>query len=384
MEVSKEKRKPRLLVATDNFLPRWDGVARFLSEVIPRLAGEFDIVVVAPDFGPVENFPAHLVKIPIHRREVGDFHLARVRYRVVRREARRCDIVFSQTIGPIGACAIIAGKAAGKPVVSFVHSIESRLVPMAVAPGFARRLLLPLMHAWTRFLYNKASLLITPSEWVDDHLAWEGVRARKCVVRLGVDTHKFSPGAAKELRKSLGIADDEVVVGQHGRLAREKDLRTLLRAFVRLQTRHKKVRLLVVADGLRSVKRMLDDREGVIVTGRQDDVVPYLRAMDIFALTSLTETTCLAALEAMSCGLPVVSTPVGFVRDYVEEGKNGFFFPTKDAYALATRLSWLARHPVERHEMGQAARKLVVEEFSWERTVEGIRAALQEAVDWTA
>ena len=64
-------------------------------------------------------------------------------------------------------------------------------------------------------------------------------------------------------------------------------------------------------------KRAGELNKDVVITGKKDDVVNYLNAMDVFVMPSLTETTCLAALEAMSCSLPVITTRVGSIKDYV-------------------------------------------------------------------
>ena len=56
----------KLLIATDNFLPRWDGIARFLNEIIPRLSEDFDITVVSPNFGKIPEMEGvRFVSFPI-------------------------------------------------------------------------------------------------------------------------------------------------------------------------------------------------------------------------------------------------------------------------------------------------------------------------------
>jgi glycosyltransferase involved in cell wall biosynthesis len=371
--------KPKLLIASDNFLPRWDGVARFLMSIIPRLLDDFEITVVCPDYGFVDMEEIRLVKIPLRKMSVADVRPAQFAYKLIKEEVRRHDIVFTQSIGPIGACAIVAARKNRKPVVSFVHSLEDRLAPMAVGPSPLRSLLYPFMRWYTRWIYNQPRLLITPSSEVDDQLSWNYISTPKVVVPLGVDTKKFVPGDATELRKKLGILPDDIVIGCHGRLAREKDLKTLLRGYIRLRAKHKNVKLLIVASGVKSIKNMLAKQEGVILPGRQDDVIPYVQAMDIFVVSSLTETTCLSALEAMSCGLPLVSTRVGFVNDYIKEGVNGFFFPFKDSHALARKLEPLVRNPSLRRKIGQHARDTVMKDFSWEKTAQKLRKVLLDA-----
>ncbi|MBD3208801.1 glycosyltransferase family 4 protein [Candidatus Woesearchaeota archaeon] len=378
MKKTKKKRtkKPRLLIATDNFLPRWDGVARFLSEIIPGLRRHYTITVIGPDNGPDKKKGYKLIKIPVRKKRYGDFRPARTKYWKVRKAVKRADIVFAQTIGPIGAPAVIAAKKQKKPLACYIHIMEDRLVPMAIGPTPLRKLLYPLMRWYTQKLFNKADLLLTPSEWVSEQLMWNSIKTEKRVVRLGVDTERFKPGTADDLRNDLGITPQDVVIGQHGRLAREKDLKTLLRGFIRLRARHKNVKLLIIGEGLPEIQRMLARQEGVILPGKQDDVVPYLRAMDIFALSSLTETTSLAALEAMSCGLPLVSTPVGFVKDYIKEGENGYFFPIRDPYTLAKKIEPLLEDATLRKTIGKAARHTVTQDFTWDRTTKGIVDAI--------
>ena len=99
--------------------------------------------------------------------------------------------------------------------------------------------------------------------------------------------------------------------------------------------------------------------------------------MDIYALTSLTETTSLSTLEAMSAGLAVVATPVGFVKDYIHEGKTGLFFEKKNSQDLFTKLEFLLLHPRERNSLGMYARQSIITQFSWEQTGERIAQMLK-------
>jgi len=103
--------KPKLCIATDNFLPRWDGIARFLSEIIPRLVAHYEITVIAPDFGTYEDPNIRLVKIPLTKMfKVGDFNVPKLKFRLINKVIKNQDVVFTQTIGPIGYAAITAAK----------------------------------------------------------------------------------------------------------------------------------------------------------------------------------------------------------------------------------------------------------------------------------
>src|SRR3989338_3962055 len=114
----------KLLIATDNFLPRWDGISRFLSEIIPRLKDSYEITVLAPDFGTYEDPNIRIIRIPLSRFiKIGDYQPAQFKTRTIRKAVRESDLVFSQTIGPIGMAAINAAKKYRKPLCAFIHSI---------------------------------------------------------------------------------------------------------------------------------------------------------------------------------------------------------------------------------------------------------------------
>lgn len=113
------------------------------------------------------------------------------------------------------------------------------------------------------------------------------------------------------------------------------------------------------------------------VTGFVDKVQDYLKAMDIFVMPSLTETTSLATLEAMASGLPVIATRIGFLQNYIVKGYNGTFFTRNDSSQLAAKISTLIRKKELRLRLGRNARKTVAYSFSWERSMGKIRRVLR-------
>jgi glycosyltransferase involved in cell wall biosynthesis len=146
-------------------------------------------------------------------------------------------------------------------------------------------------------------------------------------------------------------------------------------AFQRIHPKFRNTVLLIVGAGL---EKEIPGSRTVLRVGGVDNVVPFLQAMDVFVLPSLTETSSLATMEAMAVGLPVVVTPVGNIREYVADGKNGLIFPRQKVNALAEKLEYLLRHPKVRVRLGKEARKTIVGHYSWQATIDKIKKGLLE------
>lgn len=165
----------------------------------------------------------------------------------------------------------------------------------------------------------------------------------------GVDTEYFNPMFFQEnvkikLRTNLGIHADDKVIIQVARLQKEKCHSDAIMAlsFLNSPKNETSTHLVIVGSGnstyVSSLKAIVE-REGlkdfVHFVGSQSDVRPYLYMADLFTLTSESETFSIAALEAMSMGLPVVLTDIGGAREMVFSGFNGFLVKPHNSKELA-------------------------------------------------
>ncbi|MFH1316803.1 MAG: glycosyltransferase [Candidatus Woesearchaeota archaeon] len=376
----KIEKKKKLLIAADNFLPRWDGVARFLSEIIPDLKEQFEISVIAPEYkGDYQEIEGvHVIRIPVSRIKIADYPIPKPGFAATIEHVMKTDIVFVNSIGPIGAIAILSAHYLKKPVVSYVHSIEWELFARALTQSkILEKFIFFFSKIYMRFLYNKTSLIIVPNIETGELLKYEGIKISKYVVHMGINVDKFKPPLnKKEAKAKVNINPDNFVIGYVGRLAREKNLITLLNAFKQLKKKYKNINLLIVGDGLLSIKNQFAGEKGVILTGSLNDIVPYLQAMDVYVLPSLTETSSLSTMEAMSCGLPVVVTKVGGLKTYIEDRENGVFFPKKNVTVLTLKLEWLMKKEYVRTILGKNARETIIGELNWSKTVSNIKEVL--------
>lgn len=376
-------KKKKLLIATDNFIPRRDGVVRFLTEIIPRIKKEFEITILCPDDDMLKKTyeGVKLEKISLSKRSVGDFRVPKFKPLKIFNQVKKHDIIFTQTIGPIGVTTLFLAQKLLKKNVSYIHSIEWELAPKSQKNKLMKRITYHLANSLAKYLYSKNTLLIMPSENISEYFVYKKIMTPRKIIHLGVDSTKFKPVSEEEKnqkRTSLGINKEEIVIGYHGRIAREKDIKTLIRSFVKIRKKHANTRLLIIGDGIKEIIRSLRKQPGVIYLQAKENVEDYLPIMDIYCLPSQTETTSLSVLEAMSCKLPVIATPVGFVRDYIKSGKTGLFFKTGDSYDLAKKITFLINNPKIRNQIGEEAKKLVTKQFIWEETAEKIIETLNK------
>jgi glycosyltransferase involved in cell wall biosynthesis len=187
------------------------------------------------------------------------------------------------------------------------------------------------------------------------------------VVALGIDLERFA-GATPALEL------DGRIVGNVARLAAQKGQRYLVEAAPAVLERHRDARFVIVGDGdLRGELEALARARGVadrfLFTGAREDVPGLLASFDLFAFPSLFEGLCLSVIEAQAAGVPVVATPVGGIRETVEDGVTGFVVPPADAGALADRIVFCLDHPDEARRAAEEARRRVAR-FSRERMLE--------------
>jgi glycosyltransferase involved in cell wall biosynthesis len=199
--------------------------------------------------------------------------------------------------------------------------------------------------------------------------------SRIFTIHNGVDLSNFHPGSGQS--RPDCVSDAEIVIGTACALRPEKRLDVLLDAFAR--ARRPGVKLLIVGSGemlplLERQRDALGLGESCWFEPQKSDVAPWLRAFDIFVLSSETESFPNALLEAMACGCAVAGSAVGGVPELIDDGRTGFLFPAGNAEALAGQLSKLMEDATLRRQLGQAAAERARNEFRMELNAEKTQA----------
>jgi glycosyltransferase involved in cell wall biosynthesis len=225
-----------------------------------------------------------------------------------------------------------------------------------------------------RRLFNRSDLLVYVCESQRSYWRQRGVRpAADEVIYNGIDTDYYTDrrtaGERLAFRRSLGLGDEDYVVGLCSVFRPEKAHGDLLDAISKLRSRGVPAKALLIGDGPeratieRTVFR-LGLEEHVLITGLKEDVRPFIGACDVMTLVSHSvESFSLAALESMSLGKPMILSDVGGARELVTHGEHGFFFKPGDIEALAMHLGRLT-HRLLREQLGSAAALRVREHFT--------------------
>lgn len=184
-----------------------------------------------------------------------------------------------------------------------------------------------------------------------------------------------NPSLRGALRASLGFDPERRYVAMIARFHPVKDHPMLLRAFARVANLRPDVDLLLVGDGaLRDTLVGMIGKLGIAnrvrLLGVRNDVLDILRAVDVFALTSLSEASSITLLEALACETPVVATDVGGNPEIVRNGIDGLLVPRGDARAAAEALLHTLDDPLSARARARAGGERVRRLHRLEQTVE--------------
>jgi glycosyltransferase involved in cell wall biosynthesis len=198
----------------------------------------------------------------------------------------------------------------------------------------------------TRWVYRRgADHVVTTGRYIARKLVEDGFlpESRVTSVPTGIDLERFRPGDRDEARSSLGLPGDAFIVAAVATLRSWKGHADLVDAFARAAI--KDALLLLVGDGpqrenLEAQIARLGVGASVKLVGHRPDVVPYLRAADLFALPSYAnEGVPQALLQAIACGTPALTSNLEPVLEVVERFPEIRTFPARDVPALANALT---------------------------------------------
>ncbi len=234
-----------------------------------------------------------------------------------------------------------------------------------------------MLRSYEKKLMKRSDALIAVSKYTVNELTeLYGIDKKKIhVIYNGVDVQKFKPRTDRaELRREFGLEEEQKIVLFVGRLYHRKGLEILLRSIPPVLQEFNDVKFVISGIGfkkkeesLRKLAKKLEIEDFVSFLGYvPDEKLPHLySASDIFVLPAIYENFPFAILEAQATGLPVISTKVGGIPEFLADNENGFLIDPGDSEQLTQRILTLLQDPKLARELGRRGRKLIEEKFAW-------------------
>ncbi len=205
----------------------------------------------------------------------------------------------------------------------------------------------------------------------------------------GVDTKRFHPttqNVKKKLKKKLGLSNRPYLVTYTGRFEERKRVMDLIHAWQRIHETFPQHHLLLIGDGeeqeaCQEAVHSSGLTKRVTFVGEVQNVTEYLQVTDCYVFPSRLEGMPNVILEAMACGLPIITTKIPGIVEIIDDGESGLLVPPKNVSALANALTTMLSNPEIALQYGKTARKQAVQDYSFQVLGERYFQIYQELLD---
>ena len=340
-----------------NYLP--DGANQALNRLVEHLENRGATVRVYSPAGRSPAFPPAGTLVPIPSVPIpgrGEYRLATGLPLPVQKDLCRFAPHLIHVSAPdiLGRRAQAFARSRGIPVIASLHTRFETYLQF-----YGLQWLRPLAERYLHRFYARSDMALVPTLSIVDEFSAAGLGSRTRLWSRGVDRHTFDP-LRRDLawRRSIRIADDDIVVLFFGRLVREKGLAQFAATIDALHATGVPVRPLVVGDG--PERGWLERRlPSAVFTGHLagDALGRAVASADVFFNPSRTEAFGNVTLEVMASGVASVCADTPSARALLAEERTALFFAPDDIEGAAEAISNLVKAPRRRAEMGREARE---------------------------
>jgi glycosyltransferase involved in cell wall biosynthesis len=348
----------------------WGGQEiRILEEASGIIARGHEVAIACPPHARLaseaERYGVPVIPLPIEFKTFAGIY-------AVRRHigAHAYDVINTHSSADSWLVALACATLTRPPAL-----VRTRHISAPVSGNFANR-----------WLYHRANHIVTTGNSLRQHLIDVlGLDPnRVSSIATGVDTKRFAPAIDRSVAKAaVGLDARHRHIGIVATLRSWKGHLILLQAFSCLK--RSDLRLVIVGDGpmneqIVDATSALGVADRVIMAGQRSDPERWLQAMDIFCLPSYAnEGVPQALMQAMSTGLPVISTPVGAIGEIVRDQDTGILVPPRNVQALAEAMMALIEDPTLAGRLGTAAYSFASRHFGAEQMVCQMAAVFAQA-----
>ncbi len=176
--------------------------------------------------------------------------------------------------------------------------------------------------------------------------------------------------------------EDYFIVGTVGRIAKEKRQQDIIRAIKLLRDGGCKIKLIVIGDGpekkhLQDLTKKLELNNEIIFKGEQKEVYFWYKTFDVFVLASNYEGMSNALLEAMSIGLPVITTDIPENQEIIKDGETGLLVPVHNPKIIAEKIKLIMENQELRNRLSVNSKKFISDNFSLASFLEKISQIIE-------
>jgi glycosyltransferase involved in cell wall biosynthesis len=297
--------------------------------------------------------------------------------RLLRKE--RIDILHLNNGVQVGAEWVVAAKLVGVKVMFHQRGIDP-------------------VSKWNTWLARRVDHVICVSEAARAHLIANGLSPLRCTaVHNGINQEALQRQLQRspaEVRATLGIAPDTLIIGLAGMIRRWKGQLVLVRAMAKLRAAHPNVRAIIMGGTsdrntedqayLAEVKALIRAsslQDQILMLDYQPNAPEFLQIFDIMVHTAIEpEPFSRVVIEGMALERPIVASANGGTPEAIEDGVSGLLVPPDDADALAEKIDLLIRRPELRAALGREAKLKVERQFLISVHVERTRAIYEQVL----
>jgi alpha-1,6-mannosyltransferase len=378
---------------TQFYSPVSGGVKRYVQEkvaFIRRTQCDEHVLIVPGETDSViegERSRTYTVRSPLVARTSRYRMLLRLHAVEAILERERPDIIESGDPYQIAWKAQASGRALGIPTVGFYHSHFPEAYLRSATRFLGRggaEVVMDISRHYVRKLYSRFAQTFVPSPALAAVLRGWGVE-NVVNIDLGVDTAIFNPEPlpGENVRAELGVPDSRILLLYVGRLASEKNTRTLFEAFrIIARLEPGRFHLVAIGDGTQrtSIEALRDELQAVSwfpYVSESKRLAQFYRAADLFVHPGVQETFGLASLESQACGTPVLGIR-GSYMDRIIFSDQTCWAPENSPEALAQAIRDAAS--TDLRDAGLAASRRVLAGYSWSHVFERLFSVYRRVV----
>jgi glycosyltransferase involved in cell wall biosynthesis len=369
--------KKKILYVVTKSAP-WGGAQKYVYDLITHLPRAWEAAVVLGGDGPLkerlDEAGVRTIQIKAFQRDINIWKECRVLIelvRILRHERPAVVHVNSSKAGGLGA---LAARLARVPNVVFTAHGWTFTEPRG---WFARSLIA--FFSWLTVCFSH--ITITVSHYHRTKARWmPGVQKKLHTVHNGVESAEgFEKTVARQQIAEYahipdGVWQHKMWVGTVSELHCNKGLPYLIYAAQTVLEQYPNMIVVIVGEGeerahLEEIIDRLSLRGSIFFAGNVPDAALYLKAFDIFTLTSLKEGLPYSILEAGQAGVPVIASGIDGIPEIIADMESGMLIKPKRPDEIGEALLYLLKHPEKRGEFGAALQKRVARDFSEEAMI---------------